>query len=56
MLKDMGYIVKDTIGYKLTELGRANSGKMSKSNYPTPTFDVDIVIERMIEFWNKHHK
>lgn len=56
ILKDMGYIAKDTIGWKLTELGRANGGKMSKSNFPTPTFDVDKIINQMIEFWHKLKK
>ena len=56
ILKDMGYIVRDTVGWKLTELGRANGGKMSNSNYPTPTFDVDKVIDQMMEFWNRTHK
>lgn len=56
ILKDMGYIVKDTVGWKLTELGRANGGKMSKSNFPTPTFDVEKITDKMIEFWNKTHK
>lgn len=56
ILKDMGYITKDTIGWKLTDLGRLNGGKMSKSNFPTPTFDIDNIIDKMIEFWNKTHK
>ncbi|MBE6732575.1 MAG: hypothetical protein E7561_01075 [Ruminococcaceae bacterium] len=56
ILKDMGYIVKDTIGWKLTELGRANGGKMSKSNFPTPIFDPENIIDKMIEFWNNTHK
>ena len=56
ILKDMGYIVKDTIGWKLTELGRANGGQMSKSNFPTPTFDPENIIDKMIEFWNKTNK
>ena len=56
ILKDMGYIVKDTIGWKLTELGRANGGKMSKSSFLTPTFDLENVVDKMIEFWNNTHK
>lgn len=53
ILKDMGYIAKDTIGWKLTELGRSNGGRMSQSNYPSPTFDIGKVIDQMMAFCNK---
>lgn len=55
ILKDMDYIVKDVVGWKLTDLGRANGGRMSRSNHPTPTFDIDKIIEQMIEFYKKNH-
>ena len=54
ILKDMGYIVKDKIGWSLTEAGRNNGGKMSKSNYPVPTFDVDYIISKMTEYYKEH--
>lgn len=56
--KDMGFVIKDKFGeWVLTELGRSNGGKISKSGYsPVPTFDVDKIIDMMIKFCEKHNK
>ena len=50
--KDMGLVVKDRFGdWVLTEAGRACGGKMSSGNrLSVPTFDADLIINKMIEF------
>lgn len=51
---DMGVIFKDKMGcWKLTDLGRNIGGSMSKSDYPQPVFEEDMIIDKMIEFFNK---
>lgn len=58
MWEKMGFVVKDKFGdWALTELGRINGGKMSKSNnLPVPTFEFDDIVEKMIDFYKKNHK
>lgn len=54
----MGFVIKDKFGdWILTEAGRASSGRMSKSSYrPVPTFDFDIIEQKMIDFYKKNCK
>ena len=54
--EDMGLVVRDKWGdWGLTDAGRSIGGKMSKSNYrPVPTFDLNVVEEKMNEFCNKN--
>ena len=50
----MGLVVKDKFGdWELTELGKLNGGRMSKSNYPVPTFEFKDIEKLMIDFYNK---
>ena len=51
---EMGLIIKDKFGdWVLTDLGKQNSGRMSKSNHlPAPTFDFGIIEKLMIDFYN----
>lgn len=54
--KDMGLIIKDTIGWTITQYGRSIGGAMSKNGHTSvPTFDSDKIIDMMIE-WYKTHK
>lgn len=54
--KDMGLIVKDKFGdWILTDLGKTIGGRMSKGNrLSVPTFDADLIINKMIEFCEKN--
>ena len=54
----MGFVIKDKFGdWILTEAGQASSGRMSKSSYrPVPTFDFDIIEQKMIDFYKKNCK
>lgn len=56
--KDMGLVVKDKFGdWALTEAGYNIGGKMSSSSrLPVPTFDFDVIENKMIEFYNKYRK
>lgn len=58
MWYDMGLIVKNQYGdWTLTQLGREIGGRMSSgSRLQVPTFDIDMIAERMIDFWNKTHR
>ncbi len=58
MWKDMGFVEKDKFGdWVLTNLGRENGGKMSSgSRLSVPTFDLDDITEKMIDFYNKTHQ
>lgn len=51
ILKDIGYVFVDKFGdWALTDLGRANGGRMSKNNYrPVPTFDFDVIEGVIVE-------
>ena len=53
----MGLVIKDKFGdWILTESGRASGGRMSKSTYrPVPTFDFEIIEQKMIDFYKKHY-
>ncbi|MBR4101010.1 MAG: hypothetical protein IKK51_03915 [Oscillospiraceae bacterium] len=52
--EDMGIVFKDKMGsWKITDLGRSIGGSMSKSDYSQPVFEEDIIIDKMIEFYNK---
>lgn len=53
-LQAMGFVAKDKFGWTLTELGKANGGKMSSSDYPTPTFIVEDIAKKIIKFKKKH--
>lgn len=55
--KDMGLVIKDKWGdWVLTDYGRSVGGRMSKgTRLSVPTFDVDQVIDMMIEFYKKTH-
>ena len=50
--ENMGLIEKDGhIGYKLTELGKENGGKMSQNSaVSVPTFDYDTIVALMDEY------
>lgn len=57
MWKGMGVVKKDKFGgWDLTELGRKMGGKLSKGNYPTPTFEFDSIVSGMVGFWNRKSK
>lgn len=53
--EDMGLVVKDNLGdWILTDLGKAVGGRMSDGNrLSVPTFDVESIINKMIEFCEK---
>lgn len=57
MWKDMGLVIKDKFGdWVLTEAGRNIGGRISKSYYPVPTFEFEIIEKMMIDFYNKYCK
>lgn len=46
VLEEHGLVEEDTWGeWTLTEKGRRNGGRMSKGNYPVPTFKFNVVEE-----------
>lgn len=55
--RDMGLVVKGKFGtWVLTALGVENGGKMSLSNHPTPTFNIDELFPKMVAFYEQHRK
>ena len=57
MWKDMGLVDNKLGDWKLTDKGRENGGKTSKSGYnPVPTFESDTIIDKMIKHYKKAHK
>lgn len=53
MWKEMGVIENDKFGWSLTEAGRKLGGKLSKGDYPVPTFKLEDITNAMVKFWNK---
>ncbi|MCD7893421.1 MAG: hypothetical protein LUG60_06925 [Erysipelotrichaceae bacterium] len=50
VLNELGLVVKDSFGdWALTDAGKSVGGKMSKSNYPVPTFDFDTIAKMIKE-------
>ena len=58
MWKNMGLVIKDKFGdWVLTEMGRNIGGRMSKgSRCSVPTFELEVVEQMMIDFYNKYCK
>lgn len=53
--RDMGLVVKGKFGtWVLTALGVENGGKMSSSNHPTPTFNIEELFPKMVAFYEQH--
>jgi hypothetical protein len=58
MWNDMGLVVKDQFGdWIITELGKKIGGKMSNGNrLSVPIFELKMIEEKMIDFYNKNVK
>lgn len=44
-LQSLGYIEDTSNGFKLTDLGRSKGGKITESDYPSITFDDEVINE-----------
>ena len=54
MWSNMGIVRKDNWGdWILTGAGRELGGRLSKGQYPVPTFKFDDIVAAMISFCNK---
>ena len=55
--QQLGLVTPDKCGgWDLTDLGKSIGGRLSKSNYPVPTFDYEVIKKMTKDFTAKHGK